>query len=164
MVVVMSARGRSAIQVALTAIVVTGLAVDAFVHFHLASAFEYTKTSTLSGADLFHLEAIAAVIAAAALLVRPRRYTAAFAFLVAATGTAAVVVYRYFDVGAIGPIPDMYDPYWAPPEKTLSAVAEGLAALAALALLVMFHLRARSAAAPAGKDGVESFLVSRERA
>jgi hypothetical protein len=84
--------------------------------------------------------------------------------LVAATGTAAVVVYRYFDVGAIGPIPDMYDPYWAPPEKTLSAVAEGLAALAALALLVMFHLRARSAAAPAGKDGVESFLVSRERA
>jgi hypothetical protein len=29
---------------------------------------------------------------------------------------------------------------------------------------VMFHLRTRSAAAPAGKDGVESFLVSRERA
>jgi hypothetical protein len=114
MVVVMSARGRSAIQVALTAIVVTGLAVDAFVHFHLASAFEHTKTSTLSGADLFHLEAIAAVIAAVALLVRPRRYTAPFAFLVAAAGTAAVGVYRYVDVGAIGPIPNMYDPYWGP--------------------------------------------------
>ena len=61
MVVVMSARGRLAIQVALTAIVVTGLGVDAFVHFHLASAFEHNKTSTLSGADLFHLEAVAAV-------------------------------------------------------------------------------------------------------
>jgi hypothetical protein len=48
MVVLMSARGRSAIQVALTAIVVTGLAVDAFVHFHLASAFEHTKTSARS--------------------------------------------------------------------------------------------------------------------
>jgi hypothetical protein len=154
MVVVMSARGRLAIQVALTAIVVTGLAVDAFVHFHLASAFERNKTSTLSGADLFHLEAIAAVIAAVALLVRPRRYTAAFAFLVAANGTAAVVVYRYVDVGTIGPIPNMYDPYWAPPEKTLSAWAEGLAALAALALLVMSHLRTRKAAAPTAKDRV----------
>ena len=51
-----------------------------------------------------------------------------------------------------GPIPNMYDPYWAPPEKTLSAWAEGLAALAALALLVMFHLRTRKAAAPASKD------------
>jgi hypothetical protein len=159
MVVVMSARGRLAIQVALTAIVVTGLGVDAFVHFHLASAFEHKKTSTLSGADLFHLEAVAAVIAAVALLARPRRYTAAFAFLVAAAGTAAVVVYRYVDVGSIGPIPDMYDPYWGPPEKTLSAWAEGLAALAALALLVMFHFRRRDAAAPTGKDGV---LVGRQ--
>ena len=42
-----------------------------------------------------------AVIAAVALLVRPRRYTAAFAFLVAAAGTAAVVVYRYVAVGAM---------------------------------------------------------------
>jgi hypothetical protein len=57
--------------------------VDAFVHFHLASAFEHTKTSTLSGADLFHLEAIAAVIAAVPYWFRPRRYTAAFAYLVA---------------------------------------------------------------------------------
>ena len=141
-------------QVALTAIVVTGLAVDAFVHFHLASAFPHNKTSTLSEADLFHLEAIAAVIAGAVLLVRPRRYSAAFAFLVAAAGTAAVVVYRYVDVGAFGPIPNMYDPYWAPPEKTLSAVAEGLAALAALALLRMFHRRTRSAPAPTAEDGV----------
>ena len=152
MVAVMSTRGRLAIQVALTAIVVTGLAVDAFVHFHLASAFPHNKTSTLSEADLFHLEAVAAVIAAVALLVRPRRYTAAFAFLVAAAGTAAVVVYRYVDVGAFGPIPNMYDPYWAPPEKTVSAVAEGLAAVAALALLAIFHIRTRSAAAPTAKD------------
>ena len=94
------------------------------------------------------------MIAAVALLVRPRRYTAAFAFLVAAAGTAAVVVYRYVDVAAIGSIPNLYDPYWAPPEKTLSALAEGLAALAALALLVMFHIRTRKAAAPASKDGV----------
>lgn len=154
MVIVMSTRGRLAIQVALTAMVVTGLAVDAFVHFHLASAFPHNQTSTLSEADVFHLDAVAAVIAAVALLVRPRRYTAAFAFLVAAAGTAAAVVYRYVDVGAFGPIPNLYDPYWAPPEKTLSAVAEGVAALAALALLVIFHIRTRTAAAPTTKDQV----------
>jgi hypothetical protein len=143
MVVLMSARGRLAIQWALIIIVVAGLGVDAFVHIDLASAFKNVKTSTLSQADLFHVEAIAAVIAAVALLLRPRRYTAAFAFLVAAAGTVAVVLYRYVDVGAFGPIPDMYDPFWAPTEKTLSVFAEGIAALAALALFVRFHTQAR---------------------
>jgi hypothetical protein len=139
----MSARGWLAIQWALTVIVVSGLAVQAFVHFDLASAFKNVKSSTLSEPDLFHGEAIAAVVAAVALLIRPRRYTAAFAFLVAAAGTVAVVLYRYVDVGAFGPFPNMYDPFWAPAEKTLSAFAEGVAALAALALFVMFHIRTR---------------------
>jgi hypothetical protein len=146
LVVLVNDRGRLAIRALLTAIVVVGLAIDAFVHFDLASAYQNNKTSTLSEADLFRAEAVVALIAAVALLLRPRRYTAAFAFLVAAGGTAAVVVYRYVDVGSFGPFPDMYDPFWAPTEKTLSAVAEAIAALAALALLVMFHLRARRAA------------------
>jgi hypothetical protein len=126
-------------------IVVAGLAVDAYVHFNLASAFAQVKTSTLSQADLFRADATVALIAAVALLVRPRRYTAAFAFLVAAGGTVAVVLYRYVDIGSIGPIPNMYDPYWAPAKKTISAFAEGAAALAAAGLFVMFHIRARKA-------------------
>ena len=129
-------------------IVVVGLAIDAYVHFHLASAFKNNKTSLLSETDLFRAEATVAIIAAVALLVRPRRYTAAFAFLVAAAGTAAVVVYRYVDIPALGPIPRMYDPYWAPAEKTLSLVAEAAAALAALALVMMFSNRTQSVAAP----------------
>jgi len=96
--------------------------------------------------DLFRVEGVAAAIAAAAVLFHPRRYTAAFAFLVAAAGTAAVLVYAYVDVGAFGPFPDMYDPIWFP-EKTLSAWAEGVAAVAALALFVWLHLEARSAQA-----------------
>lgn len=139
----------------LTVVVVVGLAVDAYVHFHLASAFKNNKTSTLSQADLFRVEAVAAIIAAVALLLRPRRYTAAFAFLVAAAGTVAVVVYRYADIGAFGPIPNMYDPYWAPAEKTWSLVAEAVAALAALALLAMFYRPAQSVAAP-GRAAVRS--------
>lgn len=139
-------RNRSAVRIALIAIVVVGLAIDAYVHFHLASAFKHNKTSTLSETDLFRAEASVAIIAAVALLIRPHRYTAAFAFLVAAAGTAAVVVYRYVNIPAIGPIPRMYDPYWIPAEKTLSLIAEAVAALAALALVMMFSTRTSSAA------------------
>lgn len=142
----MSGRGWLTVKGALTVIVVAGLAVDAFVHFDLASAFARVRTSTLSEADLFRAEATAAVIAAIALVVRPRLYTAAFAFLVAAAGTVAVIVYRYVDVGAFGPVPNMYDPFWGPAEKTVSAVAEGVAALAALALLLQFGTRTRRSA------------------
>jgi len=141
MVVAMTVRGQTALQAVLTAVVVAGLVVDAYVHFNLASAFEQVKTDTLSQADLFRLDATVALVAAVALLVRPRRYTAAFAFLVAAAGTVAVLLYRYVDVGTIGPIPNMYDPYWVPAKKAISAVAEGAAALAALGLFVMFHMR-----------------------
>jgi hypothetical protein len=138
-VAAMAATDRSGIRTTLIIIVVVGLAVDAYVHLHLASAFSQVKTSTLSQADLFRVEVAAAIVAAVALALRPRRYTAAAAFLVAAAGFVAVVLYRYVDVGAIGPIPNMYDPYWAPAEKALSAIAEGVAALAAAALFLLLH-------------------------
>ncbi|MDT4972094.1 MAG: hypothetical protein QOG22_2237, partial [Pseudonocardiales bacterium] len=65
----MSARGSLGIRAVLIAIVVVGLAIDAYVHFDLASAFKHVKTSTLSEADMFRAEATVAVIAAIALLV-----------------------------------------------------------------------------------------------
>jgi hypothetical protein len=143
MVVAMNGRNAVITRTILVLVVVVGLAYDAYVHVHLAPAFKHVKTSTLSQADLFHVEAVLAVIAAVALLVRPRRYTAAFAFLVAAGGFVAVMLYRYVDVGAFGPVPNMYDPYWAPASKNWSAVAEGVAALAALTLLLLFQARVR---------------------
>ena len=138
----MSARGWFVLRAALILVVVAGLAVDAYVHFDLASSYKAVKTSSLSQADLFRAEAVVALIAGVALLVRPRRYTAAFAFLVAAAGTAAVLVYAHDHVGKIGPIPNMYDPVWYT-EKTLSAWAEGIAAVVALALFGAMHARAR---------------------
>jgi hypothetical protein len=161
-VVPMSARGWLTLRAALIVIVVAGLAVDAFVHFDLASAFKNIKTSTVSEDELFRAEATVAVLAALAVLVRPRRYTAAFAFAVAAAGTVAVVLYRYVDVGAFGPLPDMYDPFWAPAGKVLSAWAEGVAALAALALFATLHLQTRqdasgpSAARASGSPHVDA--------
>jgi hypothetical protein len=41
----------------LTAVVVVGLAIDAFNHFHVAHNYVYNKTSTISEATLFRIEA-----------------------------------------------------------------------------------------------------------
>jgi hypothetical protein len=142
---VMSVRSRSVMRWVLTLIAAAGLAIDAYVHFDLAAAYSGVKSSVLNQGDLFRGEGTVAAIAAAAVLLRPRRYTAAFAFVVAAAGTAAVLVYAYVDVGAFGPFPNMYDPLWFG-EKTLSAVAEGAAALAALVLFALLHGAARRGA------------------
>lgn len=159
----MRARQWSTIQWVLVAVVVAGLVVDAAVHFDLASAFPHNKTSVLTEAEIFRAEATVSLIAALAVLVRPRRYTAVFALLVAASAVAAAVVYRYVDVGAIGPVPNMYDPYWAPAGKVLSVVGEGAAALAAAALFVVLHAHARAATSqpPATRTGSADHRVSR---
>jgi hypothetical protein len=144
----------------LIVITIAGLVTDAIVHFNLASAFASNKTSVLSEADIFRIDASVAVVAAVALAVRPRRYTAAFAFLVAAAGTAAVIVYRYVDIGAFGPIPNMYDPYWQPIGKVLSVIGEAIATVTALSLFVMLHRRAGSPTHDAVTGGPSAARVS----
>jgi hypothetical protein len=146
-------RSRTIVHLGLALIAAAGLAIDAYVHFDLASVYAGVKSGTLNQGELFRAEATVAAIAAAAVLLHPRRYTAAFAFVVAAAGTAAVLVYAYVNVGAFGPVPNMYDPIWFP-EKTLSAWAEGVAALAALALFALMHAESRrTSATPPDRDG-----------
>jgi hypothetical protein len=122
-------------RLVLCVVAAAGLIVDAYVHFDLASNYDAIKTSTLSQGDLFRAEAVVAIIAAIAVVVRPRRYTAAVALVVAASGLAALLVYRYNNISAIGPIPAMYEPVWFT-EKTVTAVAEAVATLAAALALV----------------------------
>lgn len=120
-------------------IVVVGLAIDAYVHFHLAPNFDGLKgTGSLAVSQglLFRVEAVAAVVAAVLIVAWRHRISAIFAFMVLAGGLAAVLVYSVFDIGPIGPLPSMYDPTWYP-EKTISTVAEGIAAAAALALTLL---------------------------
>jgi hypothetical protein len=58
------------------------------------------------------------------------------ALAVAASALGAVLLYRYVDVGALGPLPDMYENTWQVPGKLLSAYAEAAAiGLAGLGLL-----------------------------
>ncbi|MDQ6849117.1 MAG: hypothetical protein M3070_03870 [Actinomycetota bacterium] len=120
---------------ALVAITVIGLAVDAYTHFHLASMYAFNKTSVVSEETLFRIEAVLAILAALAVLIRPNGLTATIALLVAAGGLALLLIYRYVDVGKIGPIPDMYDPGWFK-EKVISALGEAVAMVGSLGLLV----------------------------
>jgi len=123
----------------LTLVTAAGLGVDAYVHWQLAPGFG-TLTGTasphISEGQLFRLEAALAVIAMLVVLLTRHRLGALVAFLIAAGGLGAVLLYGYIDVGGFGPLPDMYDPIWYP-EKTISAVAEAVAAVGALCLLLM---------------------------
>jgi hypothetical protein len=127
----------------LALVTAAALAVDAYVHADLAPGYDAVRAS-LSQGELFRVEAAAAALAALVLLAAHRRPVAwAFAFLVAAAGIGAVLLYRYVDVGGLGPLPNMYEPAWFP-EKTASAVAEAVAAATALlGLLLAWRRRHR---------------------
>lgn len=122
------------------------LAIDAYVHLSDAPDYAAVRTSVLSEAMLFRVEGVVAAVVAAALLLRPRPLVWAAAATTLAAGLAAVLVYTYVDVGRVGPLPDMYEPSWVLPGKTLSAWAEGIGAVLALAgLAVVTSTRGRQA-------------------
>jgi hypothetical protein len=122
-------------RLVLRLLVAAGLAVDAYVHFDLASPYDSVH-ARISQGTLFRIEAVAAVVAAVLVIAVRRWVTDLLAFIVAIGGFAAVVLYRYVDVGAFGPFGNMYEPTWYA-EKTVSAVAELVAALAALPLVIL---------------------------
>jgi glucan phosphoethanolaminetransferase (alkaline phosphatase superfamily) len=111
-----------------------GLGYDAYAHLDLASRFD-ANTAVISQGMLFRVETVLAVLAALGVLLTRWRAAVIFALLVAGSALGAVLLYRYVDVGVLGPLPNMYEPAWYP-EKTLSAVAEALAVLALAAQLL----------------------------
>lgn len=124
---------HSSVRTALKLLTAAGLAVDAYVHLQLAGRYD-TTLDGLSQGTLFRIEGGLAILAALVVLASNRRAVLAGPFLVAASALGAVLLYRYVDVGVLGPLPDMYDPAWYP-EKTISAVAEAVAALGCAVLL-----------------------------
>ena len=110
-----------------------GLGYDAYAHLDLAANFNANR-ALISQGMLFRVEAVAAVLAALLVLLIRHRAAALFAVLIAGSALGAVLLYRYVDVGTLGPLPDMYEPSWYP-EKTYSAIAEAASILTAAALL-----------------------------
>lgn len=116
-------------------VVVACLAIDAYVHLDLAHNYDPIRASVSQG-TLFRYEAAAAIVAGALLLITGRTFAWIIAFVVLAAGFAAVMTYQYVDIGAFGPFPEMYDPYWTF-EKALSVVAEGVGAALAGAMVLV---------------------------
>jgi ABC-type Fe3+-siderophore transport system permease subunit len=119
------------------------LAIDAYVHLRDAGLYD-GGTGITEGA-LFRAEACVALVVALALLVRPLRVVWVIALLVAAGAAGAIYLFTYVDVGALGPLPNMYEPTWALPGKRLTAAAETAAmATAALGLAVTVRASRRT--------------------
>jgi hypothetical protein len=108
----------------------TALAIDAIVHWQNASAYDANR-ATISQGELFRVEAAVAVAVGLLILLRPRPSSWLAALLVAASALGAVLLYRYVDVGSLGPLPDMYENTWQVPGKLLSAYAEAAAVVLA---------------------------------
>jgi hypothetical protein len=112
------------------------LGTGAVVHWQNASAYD-AVTATISQGELFRVEAAVAVAVGLLVLLWPRRGSWVAALGVGASALAAVLLYRYVDLGPLGPLPDMYENTWQVPGKLLSAYAEGAAVvLAGLSLVV----------------------------
>jgi hypothetical protein len=121
---------RSRLSLALAVLTAIGLLYDAKVHLHLAGDYDAVG-STVTQGWLFRVEAVVAIVVAVAVLVSDHRLVWVSAGVTGLAGVVAVLLYRYVDVGAIGPIPNMYEPAWFP-EKLHSAYAEGAVAVASL--------------------------------
>lgn len=133
---------RSITEVALRVIVVAALAVDAVVHLRLASGYQAGQPAGIGTGNVFRIASALAIVAALWVLLRGSRAAYATAFAVAFSALVAVVLYRYVDVPQLGPIPPMYEPIWFL-EKTISAVAEGVGAIAAAIGVVIAGQRPR---------------------
>jgi hypothetical protein len=130
-----AARTRSLASWTLRVGTAAALSIDAAVHLRNAASYDLV-TATISEGALFRVQAGAAIASALLVLVWPRRASWVVAFLVAASALGAVLLYRYVDVGPLGPLPNMYENTWQVPGKLLSAWAEGAAVvLAGLGLL-----------------------------
>jgi hypothetical protein len=120
---------RASCALAVRILAAAAFALDAYVHATNAGIYDPPGGGLVTEGNLFRAEALAAGLVALALLLRPSRRVWLAAVAIAASALGAVVLYRYVDVGAIGPIPNLYEPTWQVPGKLLSAYAEGAALL-----------------------------------
>jgi hypothetical protein len=156
------AAGTDVVRWGLRLITAAALAVDAVVHNELVHRYAPNRSGGLSQGQLFRIEAVVALAAAVLLLITARWFAWAVAFAVAASALAAVLLSTEYHVGALGPIPDMYEPIWYG-KKTLAAIAEAvgtLSAAAGLAIQFAGHRRRGArhhGAAPTHAEGFGEF-------
>jgi hypothetical protein len=131
-----AARSVRPVRIALRVVAAVGLVYDGVSHLQVAVNYDGNRGALVAQGDLFRMQAAVAILAALLVLLVRHRWTDVFALLVAASAVAAVVTYRFADLGPVAGLPDMFEPIWYP-EKLLSLVAELLASLALVVLLLV---------------------------
>lgn len=129
-------------ELALRVATAAGLGIDAYVHAHDASYYDFPGGGAISQGNLFRIEAAAAALTILVLLTWRHRAAWLLAFGVAASALGALLLYRYVDVGVLGPLPNMYEPTWAAPGKQLAVCAEAAAVLTSAAGMTRRHIAA----------------------
>lgn len=117
-----------------------GLGVDAYIHAHLADQYDAVAAGISQG-TLFRIEAAMAALAALLVLGWRRIPSDAFAWLVAGGGLALLLIYRYINVGALGPVPNMYEPVWFT-DKNITVLAQAVTIVSTSYLLLAETRRA----------------------
>ncbi|WP_311380116.1 hypothetical protein [Arthrobacter sp. ISL-72] len=102
------------------------LVLSAVIHVQLAPGYQQAAPGGIGQGTLFLIQAGAAILAAVFILLKNTRTAFAAAASVALSSLAAVILYRYVQVPAMGPLPSMYEPVWYT-AKVITAVAEAIA-------------------------------------
>jgi hypothetical protein len=152
-------RGRaSALLFALRILIAAGLITSAVIHFQLAAGYQQAAPGGIGQGNLFRIQAVVAILSGLYVLLRGSRPAFLVAAAVALSAFAAVVIYRYVDLPAIGPIPAMYEPVWFT-EKVVTAVVEGIAGALSIAGYILLRrpgkARARATSNPVNRGGGE---------
>jgi hypothetical protein len=114
------------------------LVVSAVIHVQLAPGYQQGAAGGIGQGTLFWVQAGAAALAAVFVLLKGSRTAFAAAAVVALSSLVAVILYRYVQVPAIGPLPSMYEPVWYT-AKVITAVAEAAAGALAVAGYALLH-------------------------
>lgn len=123
-------------------VIAAALVVDAVIHLQLAPGYEQAAPGGIGQGTLFVIQSIVAILIAVYVLVRGSKLSYALAAMIAFAALFAVILYRYVDVPAIGPMPAMYEPIWYF-QKTLTAVVEAIAGILAIIGFTMVGRRRR---------------------
>lgn len=125
--------------------VIAALVLSAYIHLKYAHFYSRVGNDITQG-TLFKLQGALAIAAAIALGVNARLIGWGGAALVLVGSFGAIMAYRYINIGAIGPLPSMYEPVWNPQGdhlKVVAAIAEGAGSALALVGLGGVLMRSR---------------------
>jgi hypothetical protein len=142
----MSESKGSRAAMALRVLVIVALLLSAYVHIKYAHFYKHLGKDITQG-TLFYLQGALAIVAAVLLALNGKLLGWAPAAVVLLGSFAAIMVYRYIDVGSVGPLPNMYEPIWDPQGdglKLAAAFSEGIGTALAFSGLVIAGLGRRS--------------------